>query len=126
MKIKKSLMKDVLDVYGKSAGYGIAEVTTAATFRLGEAYQQFALDLMESERPANLDELALEQYDLLLEEQYFPFEEKAIELYQANAARAADGVYDEWVERSFDALASLMPGRYAKSELSEDVVTALY
>jgi TolA-binding protein len=126
MKIKKSLMKNVLDVYGKCAAYGIAEVTTAATFRLGEAYQQFAKDLMESERPANLDEMALEQYDLLLEEQYFPFEEKAIELYLANAARAADGVYDEWVENSFDALASLMPGRYAKSERSEDVVTALY
>ncbi|MBT8078787.1 MAG: tetratricopeptide repeat protein [Gammaproteobacteria bacterium] len=126
MKRKKQLMEDVLQVYGEAARYGVAEVTTASTFRLGEVYQRFSKDLMDSERPANLDAAALEQYDLLLEEQTFPFEEKAIELYQANAARAADGVYDEWVQKSFDALATLMPARYAKLERSEDVVTALY
>ena len=126
MELKKSLMEDVLKVYGDAAAYGVAEVTTAATFRLGEVYQQFSSDLMDSERPQGLDELALEQYDLLLEEQTFPFEEKAIELFETNAARAADGVWDEWVERSFDELATLMPARYAKLERSEDVVTALY
>jgi hypothetical protein len=86
-------------------------VTTAATFRLGEVYQQFSKDLMSSERPKDLDELALDQYDMLLEEQTFPFEEKAIELYESNAARASDGVYDEWVQRSFEALATLLPAR---------------
>ena len=126
LKLKKSLMEDVLNVYGAAAKYGVAEVTTAATFRLGEVYQQFSRDLMDSERPKDLDEAALEQYDLLLEEQTFPFEEKAIELYQANAVRTADGVYDEWVRKSFAALANLMPGRYAKMERSENVVTALY
>jgi len=123
---KKSLMEEAVQAYGNAADYGVAEVTTAATFRLGEVYQQFGRDLMESERPADLDELALEQYDLLLEEQAFPFEEQAIELYETNAARSADGVYDEWVQKSFAALAKLMPGRYAKLERSEDVVTALY
>ena len=126
VKLKKSLMEDVLKVYGDAAAYGVAEVTTAATFRLGEVYQQFSKDLMDSERPQDLDEAALEQYDLLLEEQTFPFEEKAIELYQANAARTADGVYDEWVRQSFAALANLMPARYAKTERSENVVMALY
>ena len=116
VKAKKALMEDVLEAYGDAAAYGVAEVTTAATFRLGEAYQQFSNDLMASERPGNLDELALEQYDMLLEEQTFPFEEKAIDLYKANAARAADGVYDEWVKKSFDALAKLMPGLQPSSE----------
>jgi TolA-binding protein len=126
MELKKSLMEDVLKVYGDAAAYGVAEVTTAATFRLGEVYLQFSSDLMDSERPAGLDELALEQYELLLEEQTFPFEEKAIELFQTNTARAADGVWDEWVRKSFAELASLMPARYAKMERSEDVVTAIY
>ena len=126
MELKKSLMEDVLKVYGDAAAYGVAEVTTAATFRLGEVYRQFSSDLMDSERPAGLDELALEQYELLLEEQTFPFEEKAIELFQTNTARAADGVWDEWVQKSFAELASLMPARYAKMERSEDVVTAIY
>ena len=125
MKLKRQLMKDVIAVYTDAAEYGVAEVTTTATYRLGEAYQLFSIDLMESERPAELDEAALEQYDLLLEEQVFPFEEKAIDLYKANAKRAADGVYDEWVIRSFGKLAELMPARYAKLERSENVVTAL-
>ena len=126
MQRKRSLMEDVIKVYTDAADYGVAEVTTAATFRLGQVYQQFASDLFDSERPADLDEAALEQYALLLEEQVFPFEEKAIELYMANTRRAANGVYDEWVMKSFEQLAELMPARYAKTERSENVVTALF
>ncbi|MDH4108091.1 MAG: tetratricopeptide repeat protein [Gammaproteobacteria bacterium] len=126
MKLKRAAMEDVLKAYGDAAAYGVAEVTTAATFRLAEVYQQMGRDVMDSERPAELDQDALEEYEFLIEEQAFPFEEKAIELFQANTDRAADGVYDEWVQKSFDELAELMPARYAKLERSEDVVTALY
>jgi TolA-binding protein len=126
MKLKRSLMEDVIKAYTAAADYGVAEVTTAATFHLGDVYETFAADLMESERPADLDAAALEQYELLLEEQIYPFEEKAIDLHKANADRAPDGVYDEWVRKSFDRLASLMPARFAKMERSEDVVTAPY
>ena len=126
LKLKRDAMEDVIEVYTNASDYGVAEVTTAATFRLGEVYEQFSADLMESDRPTDLAADALEQYEILLEEQAFPFEEKAIDLYVANSARAADGVYDEWVRRSFDRLAGLMPARYAKKERSEDVVTALY
>jgi TolA-binding protein len=126
MKLKRELMEDVIKVYTDAADYGVAEVTTAATFQLGKVYEQFSQDLMESERPSDLDAAALEQYELLLEEQMFPFEEKAIDLYKANADRAPSGVYDEWVQKSFERLAGLMPARYAKKERSEDVVTSLY
>jgi TolA-binding protein len=126
LKLKKDLMEDVISAYTGAANYGVAEVTTAATFRLGEVYEQFSADLMDSERPPELEADALEQYEILLEEQVFPFEEKAIDLYKANADRAPNGVYDEWVRRSFERLARLMPARYAKEERSEDVVTALY
>lgn len=68
---------------------------------------------------------AKEQYDVLLEEQAFPFEEKAIELHETNAQRTGDGVYDQWVQRSFDVLAKLKPARYAKTEISEDYVPTL-
>jgi tetratricopeptide (TPR) repeat protein len=124
LKIKRAAMEEVIEAYTTSADYGVAEVTTAATFRLGEIYQRFGADLMDSERPSELDEAALEQYEFLLEEQAFPFEEKAIDLYKANTDRTQDGVYDEWVKRSFDKLAGLMPARYAKSERGEDVVTS--
>ncbi len=126
LKLKKDLMEDVIAAYTGAAEYGVAEVTTAATFRLGEVYEQFSADLMTSDRPPELGADALEQYEILLEEQVFPFEEKAIDLFKANTDRAPDGVYDEWIQRSFERLARLMPARYAKQERSEDVVTALY
>ncbi len=126
MKVKRGLMQNTIDAYTTAADYGVAEVTTQATYRLAQVYEVFAADLMESERPAELDAAALEQYELLLEEQVYPFEEKAIDLYKVNTDRAADGVYDDWVQKSFEKLAGLMPARYAKVERSEDVVTALY
>ena len=43
---------------------------------------------MASERPKKLSKAELEQYNVLLEEQAFPFEEKAAELHEVNAHRA--------------------------------------
>ena len=126
MKLKRALMEDVIDAYTGAAEYGVAEVTTESTYRLAQVYEVFGRDVMESERPTDLDADALEQYELLLEEQVFPIEEKAIELYRANTDRAPDGIWDEWVERSFNRLAGVMPARYDKTECSEFVVTALY
>ena len=71
---------------------------------------------MKSQRPGSLNEEELEQYDILLEEQAYPFEEKAIEIHSANAKRTSDGVYDEWVKKSIAALSVLQPIRYAKNE----------
>jgi tetratricopeptide (TPR) repeat protein len=125
LKSKRTQMEKVLTAYGKALDYGVAEVTTAATFGMAELYRQLGADLMTSERPQGLDAEAKEQYDVLLEEQAFPFEEKAIELHETNAQRTGDGVYDEWVQRSFDVLAKLKPARYAKAEKSEDYVPTL-
>ena len=125
LKLKKQRMEVALAAYGQAADYGIASVTTAATYEIADLYYGLSQDLMDSERPAELSEDELEQYEILLEEQAFPFEEQAIEIYQSNAARARDGVYDEWVRKSFARLAALMPARYAKSERSENFVVAL-
>ena len=123
---KRERMEIALEAYTKAAEYGVAEVTTAATYRLAELYQGLSRDLYESERPAELTQLELAQYDILLEEQAFPFEEEAIQLHELNAARTADGVYDEWVAESLTALAELMPGRYAKHEKGEAVVATIW
>ena len=125
LKAKRAAMERVLSAYGRALDYQVAEVTTAATFGMAEAYRQLGSDLLSSERPKDLDADAREQYDVLLEEQSFPFEEKAIDLYEANARRSGDGVYDNWVQRSFETLAKLKPARYGKSERSEDYVPAI-
>ncbi len=121
LKLKKTRMEDALRAYSAAADYGVAAVTTAATFETAELYYQLSRDLMSSERPRDLDAEEQEQYGLLLEEQAFPFEEKAIDLFRVNAERVADGVYDEWVRASFARLSVMAPARYARTERSENV-----
>ncbi len=125
LEAKQQRMQEALSAYGKAADYGIAEVTTAANFEIAELYHALSKDLYASERPPELTTDELEQYDILLEEQAFPFEEEAIELHETNAARTADGIYDEWVRKSLASLAELSPGRYAKAEIGETVVEAI-
>lgn len=125
LRLKKTRMEAALQAYSAAAEYGVAEVTTAATFHIASLYQDFARAMLASQRPKKLSKLELEQYEVMLEEQAYPFEEKAIELHEVNARRAASGVYDEWVRRSFAALAQLRPVRYGKVERSEGVVDAI-
>jgi cellulose synthase operon protein C len=123
--VKRNALETAMDGYKRAADYQVAEVTTAATFEMAELYRTLAKDVMASERPKNLKGEELEAYNSLLEEQVFPFEEQSIKAHELNAARAKDGVYDEWVRKSFKALAELKPARYGKTELTHDVVTSL-
>lgn len=117
---RKQAMEQTLGWYNKAAAYGFADVTTAATYETGAVYQNFARALMDSERPRKLSELELEQYNLLLEEQANPFEEKAIETYESNLRRIKQGVFDNWTTRSLQALEKLAPARYGKHEQGQD------
>ncbi len=116
LRLKKAKMEDVLKAYAQASEYGVAEVTTAATFQTASVYQDFGKSMLGSQRPKHLRKAALEQYNVLLEEQAFPFEEKAIELHEVNARRTADGLWNEWIGKSFVALAELRPVRYRKTE----------
>ena len=125
LKLKKAKMEDVLKAYAVASDYGVAEVTTAATYRVANVYQDFARSLTTSQRPKKLSKLELEQYNELLEEQADPYVEKAIALHGINASRTQQGIYDEWVKKSFDALKTLQPARYNKTEHSEATVDAI-
>jgi hypothetical protein len=125
LKLKKARMEEVLQAYSAVSQYGVAEAVTAATYHTASLYQDFGKSLMTSQRPKKLSKLEREQYDVMLEEQAYPFEEKAIELHETNARRTADGVYDAWVKNSFTALRELRPVRWGKSEKSEVTIDAI-
>lgn len=123
---KKKALNKVLASYQAVTDYGVQEFATQATFHIAEIYNQLSADLMASERPKGLDELALEQYELLLEDQAYPFEEKAIEIHVSNTQRSAKGIYDSWVQRSFATLKKLLPARYGKEEQGTGFVSDIY
>ena len=122
---KKELMKVATRQFNQLVDYEVGDVTAAATFYLAEMYADFSKDLKESERPTGLGALEREEYDLAIEEQAYPFEEKAIAMHKSNLELISRGVYDEWIERSLQKLAKFVPARYDKPEEESSVITSL-
>ena len=122
---KRDLMKAVTTEFNKLIGYEIGEITAASTFYLAEIYAHFYKALMTSERPDGLSPLELEEYELAIEEQAYPFEEKAIAVHESNLELISRGVYNEWVDKSLQKLAALVPARYAKPEENSGIMSSL-
>lgn len=123
---KQKALKKSLKAYENVAGYEIAQYTTASTYEIADLYSSLSKSIMTSDRPRDLSTLELDQYDILLEEQAFPFEEQAIDLHAINMRRAWAGTYDEWVKRSFTELRRLMPGRFNKHESEVKYAQAIH
>jgi cellulose synthase operon protein C len=115
LKLKQMRLEQALAALQKVADYGVAEAVTAAAFHSAELYRDFGRAMLQSERPRGLKKAEREQYDVLLEEQAFPFEEKAIALHESNAKRLAELPQDPWIRRSVQALGQLVPARWAKA-----------
>jgi tetratricopeptide (TPR) repeat protein len=122
---KRQALEAAVTAYKGVAEYQVADTTTAATYETAELYHTLAHDLLASERPKKLSSEEREQYDSLLEEQAYPFEEQAISIHELNAKRTASGVYDDSVRRSLQALAELKPARYGKSEEATGLIVVL-
>jgi outer membrane protein assembly factor BamD (BamD/ComL family) len=122
---KRELMKTATDEFGRLVDYGIGDVTAAATFYLAEIYSHFSKALMTSERPEGLSPMEMEQYDLVIEEEAYPFEEKAIDVHETNLKLISRGVYNEWIEKSLRRLAESVPARYDKPEEASGIMISL-
>ncbi|WP_105103450.1 tetratricopeptide repeat protein [Microbulbifer pacificus] len=122
---KRARMKAATSAFTDLIDYQVADVTAAATFYLGEIYLHFSRALKDSERPTNLDAMELEDYELALEEQIYPFEERAISVHEKNIELMTAGIYNSWVAKSIDQLAGLVPARYERIEDAGNVVMTI-
>jgi cellulose synthase operon protein C len=122
---KRELMKTATQKFSQLMEYELGEFTAAGTFYLGETYSHFSKSLMSSERPEELSPLELEQYELAIEEQAYPFEEKAIEVHESNLKLISRGVYNVWIEKSLQKLAEFIPVRYDKPEENSGIISSL-
>ena len=123
---KKLIMQNAVNLYGRVSAYGVAETATEATHNIAEIYREFSKALMDSERPRNLKQAEQDQYKMLLEDQAFPFEEKAIEFYEANLVHVKDGINDEWIQKSLSRLKELYPARYKRDNKLDGYINALH
>src|SRR5262245_8527351 len=115
---KQQRMNAALEAFGALVDYEVGEVTAAATFYMAEIYSDFSRALVGSERPSDLAPGELQEYEAALEENAFPFEEKAIAVHQKNLELLASGVYNAWIDKSLARLAERVHGTSAKSEAS--------
>lgn len=122
---KRGLMKTAVRNFSRLMNYELGEFTAAATFYLAEIYDHFSKALMTSERPQGLSPLELEAYELAIEDQVYPFEEKAIEVHQSNLELISRGIYNQWIEKSLQKLTVFLPARYNKPEQASAVIGSL-
>jgi tetratricopeptide (TPR) repeat protein len=124
LETKKDRMEVTIDALDRLVEYEIAEMTAAATYYMAETYFNFSRSLVESERPKDLKPEELEEFEMVLDEEAFPFEEKAIDVHEKNMELVHAGMFNAWTEKSLGRLTQLMPGRYAKSETSGGFLAA--
>jgi tetratricopeptide (TPR) repeat protein len=125
LKEKHQRMDATIKAMSGLVDYQIADVTAAATFYMAETYFDFSRSLKDSERPADMKAADLEKFEADLDEAAFPFEEKAIKVHEKNMESLHAGIFNAWTEKSLSRLAELMPGRYAKNEMSSGFVGAI-
>jgi tetratricopeptide (TPR) repeat protein len=115
---KKQQMDATIDAMGRLVDYEISDVTAAATYYMAETYFNFSQSLKDSERPTDLPEARKAEYEEALDDEAYPFEEKAIGVHEKNVELMRTGVFNEWTEKSLAKLAEMVPGRYARKETS--------
>jgi tetratricopeptide (TPR) repeat protein len=122
---KKRLMESTLGALARLVDYEVGDVTAAATFYMAEVYHGFSRSLIASERPAGMQADELKEYELALEDEAFPLEDRSIEVHEKNMELMRSGIYNVWIDRSLSKLAELAPARYAKGEISSGFVGSL-
>jgi len=122
---KRDLMRTATQEFSQLMDYEFGEITAAATFYLAEIYAHFSNALMNSERPEGLNPSEREAYELAIEEQAYPFEEKAIDVHESNLKLISRGVYNVWIDKSLQKLAEFVPSRYDKPEETSGIVSSL-
>ena len=123
---KKDALQKALNLYGRSASYGLPETATEATYAIADIYHSFSTALLDSERPKNLNAADLDQYKILLEDQAFPFEDNAIKFYEKNLSHIRQGISNEWVQKSYSQLKQLYPARYNREVMLEPYINVLH
>ena len=125
LKQKKERMDATIKAMSGLVNYEIADVTAAATFYMAETYFDFSRSLKESERPADMKGANLEKFEADLDEAAYPFEDKAIKVHEKNMESLHAGVFNAWTQKSLSRLAEMVPGRYAKNEMSSGFIGAI-
>lgn len=111
---KQKLLNQSLANYRAVIEIGVVEFSTQSYLRMAQHFQVLSQDLLDAEQPRGLNPLEQEQYEILLEEQAFPFEEKAISLHEQNLRLGWEFGWNDAVNESLLALQTLFPAKFQR------------
>lgn len=115
LKAKLDMTPKIEQAYTKVLEIGSGDWGIAALTRIGQMYQDFARNLVESPDPPGLDEDQLIMYRTELEDRAFPLEEKAVEAYELALAKSYElGVYNDFTILAQEQINRFMPGEYGE------------
>jgi TolA-binding protein len=110
---KAKLLASAKDIYLDVLSYSTAEWTTAALFRIGQSYEQFAKGLRDYPIPKALNQEQQDAYSEQLDTFALAFEEEAIGAYKSGYSRAMElGIYNTYTKRIREALGRLSAQEY--------------
>lgn len=110
---KARLLAEAKNVYLDVLSFAAPEWSTAALYRVGEAYEQFAKSLREYPMPKGLSQDEQDAYNEQLDTFALAFEEEAIGAYRSGYAKALQlGIYNEHTRNIREALGRLSSSEY--------------
>lgn len=123
---KKKVLKSAIASLKNVNKYKRYDHISESIYWIAETYYTFSENLMKSDRPKNLSEIELEQYNILLEDQSIPFEDQAIRYFIQNTKSSTNEVYSEWKNKSFEKLSSIYPTKYMRPEKLDTQVNSFF
>lgn len=119
---KTEFLNNILKSYSNISRYKVPELLTEIFFSMGTALENFRDSILQSERPADLTKEELEEYNFLLEEKAYPYDEKAVKVYENGLQIGREyKVYDEWVQKNLERLAAIRPVLYKRGFVLKDI-----
>lgn len=115
LKKKSRLLNSLLADYSEIAKFGDTELLTEIYFQMGVVLENFRDSILEAEKPKDLTEDDIKEYNFLLEEKAYPYEEQAVKAYEKSLeAGRKQTTQGEWVQKSLERLIYLRPVKYKK------------
>ncbi len=109
------LVRDYTRIAAKASTVA-PEVLPQVFFSMGSAFENFRDSIINSDRPRGLTKDEKIEYQFLLEEMAYPYDERSVEAYEKTLKSAlVQSLYDKWLFKGVARLAYLRPVLYKRS-----------
>ena len=117
LKQKAALLKKAEALFTRVVEAGHMEWASAALYRIGDMYAQFAQAIYKAPMPKGLASREQQVYRQELQSLAFPIEDKALAAFAISHQMARKhGYYSQWSRKTMEMLRRLDPGKYKKEE----------